>query len=427
VIVLVAARALQGVAAAAIYTTSLALLAQGFQGVARARAIAIWGATVAAAFGAGPVVGGLLTDAWNWRAIFFVNLALTLAAIPLAISHLSESADEAAPHADRPGFGLLTGGLFLGVFALIRGDALGWTSPTLLGIAAAALALLAAFAAVERIERWPMLDLHLFRNHTFVGASAIGFLQPAAAFAMFFFVTLFLLNVRGDSPPVAGLEVLPYAVVSLAVSVVAGRVSSRLPTRIVLVVGLLFCGAGLLLFHGLDASGSWTQLVPGLVVLGAGTGLVNPALTFAALGVVPRSRSGMASGVNNTFRQLGVAAGVAAFGAVLETRVRDHVDGALAATRGVGVHVHEVARLLAGHREDAALRLVPPGARHAVSAAYGSAFAAAVGDIALVAAVLTFAAAALAAVLVRKRDFAVEPQPAPVAAAAPAAARSPAT
>jgi EmrB/QacA subfamily drug resistance transporter len=365
-LVLIAGRAAQGLAGAVLLSSSLALLAQDFTGTARAGAIGIWGATVAAAFAVGPLEGGLLTESFGWRAVFVLDAAVALACLPVGIRRLRESRDPDAEGVDWWGTLTLSTGLFLGVFALTRGDVAGWGSGLILASAAGAALLLAAFVAVEQRKREPMLDLGLFAIPTFTGASVVVLVMAASTFGPFLYLTLFLLDGAGTSPTAVGLQLLPLSGAALVVSVLGGRFARVLPVRVALPVGQLLCATGLLAIRGLEASSPWTVMLPGLLVLGVGIGLANPAVTYAALGVVPATRSGMASGVNNTFRQVGIAIGIAVLGTLLPTRVEGDP----------------------------------------------AAFAAALDQILLVSAGAAVAGAALAATLVRQRDFVTDPVPA---------------
>jgi EmrB/QacA subfamily drug resistance transporter len=363
---LIAGRAAQGLAGAVLLSSSLALLAQDFTGVARAGAIGVWGATIAAAFAIGPLEGGLLTEAFGWRAIFVLDVAVALACLPVSVRHLRESRDPDAGRVDWWGTVTLCLGLFLGVFAITRGPVLGWGSSLILASAAGAALLLGAFVAVERRERQPMLDLGLFLTPTFTGASVVVLLLAASTFGPFLYLTLFLLDVGGASPTAAGLQLMPLSAAAFVVSVLGGRFARVLPVRVALLGGQLLSAAGLLAMRGLEPSSPWTFLLPGLLLTGVGIGLSNPAVTYAALGVVPATRSGMASGTNNTFRQIGLAIGIAALGALLPAQ--------------------------------------PAGDP--------AAFAAAIDRILLVSAVVAVVGAVLSVVLVRQRDFVVDPVPA---------------
>ena len=360
---LIAARLVQGIGAAIVFPSSLALLAEEFHGADRRRAIGLWGATIGLAFAAGPLLGGLLVELFGWRFVFVCSALLGVPTIALALRHVRESRDPDPRPVDWPGVATLSTGLFLFVFAVLRANALGWMSATVLACFAGAVVALAAFVAVERSRRRPMLDLALFRNRTFAGATLVVFLLAAATFGGFVYVILFLLDVQGRGPVEAGLMLSPLAVVSFVVSALAGRANERFPLRGALVAGMLISAAGVLLLRvGLTRDATWLDLLPGLAVMGAGIGLANPLATFAHLGVLPPSHGGLASALNNTARQLGLAVGIAVLGAWLESSVR-----------GAG--------------------------------ASAGAYSDAVGDLLLLAAVVNVLAAAGAWLLVRQRDL----------------------
>lgn len=404
---LIAARAGQGASAAVLFSSALALLAQEFEGAARGRALGVWGATVSAAFAIGPLEGGLLTDGLGWQWIFLVNVLLAVPAGLIALRKLSESSDPGTRGVDWLGVALLSPALFAGVFALVRGNALGWGSPAVLGLLAAFFVLGAAFIAQELRREEPMLDLALFRIPTFTGASLVCAALAVSTFAPILYLSLFLLNVLGSSPPAAGLQLAPFACVAFVTSIVVGRVSGRLPVARTLAVGLALCAGGLLLMHGVSVDSSWTELLPGYVVGGVGIGIANPFVTFAALGVVPTSRSGTAAGVNNTFRQLGIAGGIAALGAILQRSIQESVEGRIAGTPAGDGRPGAVAEQIGAGDVGGALASVPGGARSALQAAYDQAFVGALNELLLIAAGLALAGAVIALALMRDRDFIV--------------------
>jgi EmrB/QacA subfamily drug resistance transporter len=333
---LIAARLVQGVGAAVVFPSSLAILAEAFQGPERRRAIGAWGATIGLAFAAGPLIGGLLVDTLGWRAVFAASFVLGAPTLMLALRHIAESRDPDPPPVDWAGVGTLSLGLFAGVFAVLRGNALGWTSSTVIGCLALCVAALAAFVGVERATARPMLDLALFRNRTFAGATAIIALLAGGPFGAFVYLTLFLLEAQDRDPVEAGLVLAPLALVSFVVSAAAGRASERVPLRGALVAGMLVTAAGMVgLRAGLTEDASWLTLLPGLAITGVGVGLANPLTTFAHLGVLPPAQGGLASALNNTARQIGLAIGIAVLGALLEAGLRDG-GGGKAFADGVG-------------------------------------------------------------------------------------------
>ena len=318
-----AARALQGAGGAAMFATALALLAQSFQGADRGTAFGAWGATTGGAVAIGPLLGGVLTDWIGWESIFFINVPIGALALWATFARVGESRDPSAGRVDVPGTVLFSAALFCLVFALIRGNPEGWSSTPIVVLLVASAVLLLAFVAVERTSASPMLDLALFRKPAFVGASIGAFALSAAMFAMFLYLTLYIQNVLGYSPLEAGLRFLPVTLLSFAVGPVAGRLSERYPIRWFLGGGLALIGCGLLLMRSVDPGDDWTALLAGFMICGGGIGLINPPLASAAVGVVPPRQAGMGSGINSTFRQVGIATGIAGLGAVFQSAVAD--------------------------------------------------------------------------------------------------------
>jgi EmrB/QacA subfamily drug resistance transporter len=384
------ARALQGIGGAAMFATSLALLAATFHGPQRGTAFGIWGATTGAAVAVGPLVGGVLTESIGWESIFFINVPIGVAAIAVALRQVPESRDPDAWGVDGAGLVTFSAGLFLLVFALVRGNAEGWGSPLIVCFLVGAAVLLCAFVLVELRQGRPMLDLTLFRKPAFAGASIAAFVLSASMFSMFLYLTLYIQNTLGYSPLEAGLRFLPTTLLSFAVAPVAGKLSAHVPVRALIGGGLALVGVGLLLMAHLDATSGWTALLAGFVVSGAGVGLTNPPLASTAIGVVPPARSGMASGINSTFRQVGVATGIAGLGALFQQLLEEKVPAALARVPTQALATGNPA--VVGPR---------PGAR----AAYLHAFTDSLNDLFLVGAAVAFAGAVLAALLIRRRDF----------------------
>jgi EmrB/QacA subfamily drug resistance transporter len=380
------ARALQGVGGAAMFATSLSLLAQAFSGKERGTAFGIWGATIGAAVAIGPLVGGALTEHVSWQSIFLVNLPVGIGAIVVALTRVADSKDPEHGGVDWPGLISFSGGLFCLVYALVRGNAEGWTSGKIVGFLVAAIVLLVIFVGVESRREKAMFDLSLFRRPAFAGASIAAFALSAGMFSLFLYITLYLQNTLRLSPMETGLRFLPMTVVSFFAAPLSGKLQGRLPFRALFAIGLGLVGVGLLLMRRVDATSGWTALLAGFIVAGAGIGTTNPALATTAVGVVEPRRSGMASGINNTFRQIGIATGIAGMGALLEhlvsSRFHSRIPSEVLATGAVP------------HR-------LSPAMQHA----YRMAFTGALDDLFLVGAIACFAGAALALLLVRSQDF----------------------
>ncbi len=412
------ARGLQGIGGAIIFATSLALLAQEFQGAERGTAFGAWGATTGAAVAAGPLVGGAITQAIGWEWIFFVNVPVGAAAIFITLTRLRESKDPRGARLDWLGLVSFSSALLLLVFALVRGNDKGWGSAQILAMLIAAALLLVIFVIVEWRLEHPMFDLGLFRKPAFVGASAVAFSLSASLFALFLYMTLYMQTVLGYGPLQTGLRFLSVSLLSFVVAPVAGRLSARLPVRMLLGSGLACVAVGLALMHGLTPSSHWTALLPGFVVAGIGVGLVNPPLASASIAVVPPARSGMASGINTTFRQVGISTGIAGLGAVFQHKVQSEALTQLAPTAiGRGGHGASVAHLVASGGVQQAVASVSPALRGQVAAIARASFIVGFNEIIAIAGVVSLVGAICAFVLVRRRDFATAHGQTPAAGA----------
>lgn len=387
------ARGLQGGGAGVLFATSLALLAASYQGAARARALGLWGATVGVAFAVGPVIGGAATQWGSWRWMFAVNLPLIATVAVLTVRRVPESRNPASGPIDWSGATSLTLALGALVFAVIRGNPEGWRSAPILTALAVSAGAAAVFLLRQHRAAHPLVPLSLFRRPTFMGAALGALLTHASIFALTIYIVSWLLNVHGSAPLAAGLQLLPYAGIAAAVSVLAGRLA--LTPRTALAAGLTLSAAGCALFLLAGRESSWTALLPGLLVAGVGVGLVNPALAAAALDAVEPRHSGAAAGINNTFRQVGTALGVAALGAIVQRRVETDVADALPGAEG-----ERVAALIATGNLPAALDATPIALHPLLVQTAGAAFTAGFHTVALIAAALAATGALLCLALV---------------------------
>ncbi len=419
-------RALQGVGGAVMFAVSLALIAQEFRaGRERGMAMGVYGATIGVAVAIGPLVGGALTDALGWESIFYLNVPIGLAAIAITYLRLRESRDPAATGVDWPGVATFSGALFLLVLALLRGNEEGWSSRLIVSLFAGSAALLLAFIAIERHVREPMLPLGLFRTPSFTGVQVAAFALSASLYAMFLYLTLYLQNYLGHSPFETGLRYLPTTVMIFLCSAIAGALIGRIPASLLLCGGLGLTGLGLLLMSGIDAGSEWTTLLGGFLVAGAGSGLLNPVIAEVAVSVVPKERSGMAAGINDTFRQVGVAVGVAVWGAIFVGRGADKISELTAGTpAAVGNRPRELLEAASSGTLDHALAAFPAGTRPALAEAAGEGFLLGLNDVLMLGGVLSFAGAVLALWLVRERE--IERQPVQAAGEPTAKADAPA-
>ena len=321
-VVLDVARGAQGIGAAAMFAASLALLAHEFQGAERGVALGVWGAITGAALAVGPVVGGLIVDGLGWRWVFLINLPIGAILLWLTLTRLPESRDPTPRRLDLAGLVAFGAACFLATFALIRGNPDGWNSPHIAGALAAAALLLVAFVAIERRAESPMLPPSFFRVPAFTGTALVAFAQSVALYPLFLFLALYFQQVLALSPTDTGLRLLPITAVLFLIAPLSGKATSRIPLRVPLVSGLVLIGASLLLMRGVTIANDWTDLLPGFLVAGVAIGVISPALAAAMVGVLSVERSGLASGINNTFRQLGIAVGIAAFGAIFDHHLR---------------------------------------------------------------------------------------------------------
>ena len=371
--VLIAARAVQGVGAALMMPATLAIISATFPPKERGLAIGIWAGVSAMALAIGPLVGGLLTEHVDWSWIFYINVPIGALGIVAGRIIIQESRDMSRVQSlDVPGLVTNAAALLALTFGLIEANRYGWTSPTILALFAAAAAGLAAFAAIEHRRRAPMLDLSLFRSSTFTGANIVAFLVTLAMFGVFFFMSIFVQRILGYSPVEAGAIFLPMTVLIILIAPPAGKLSDKVGSRWLMAGGLTLVGGSLVIFSRLGVDSGFWDMLPGLLIGGAGMASVMTPMSAAVMSSVPVDKAGVASGVLNTSRQICGALGIAMMGALLTSR--------------------ESSALAAGASAPEAFL---DGFRLAL----------------LVAAVIAFAGAVVAALLVRK---AYHPEPQPV-------------
>jgi EmrB/QacA subfamily drug resistance transporter len=393
-------RGLQGIGGAGMFATSLALIGQEFQGKDRATAFGVWGATVGGAVAVGPLIGGVITENLGWEWIFFVNVPIGIVAMALTERKVRNVFAKDPEPIDVPGLVTFSASLFLFIFALIRGNPEGWGSTTILACLIGAAVLMAIFVMIETRARFPMLDFSLFRNPAFNGVSAVAFCLSAGMFALFLYITIYFQGVLDYSPLEAGLRFLPLTVLGFIASPVAGALSNRVAIRVLLGIGLALVGIGLLFMHGISADSEWTTLLVGFLIAGIGVGITNPGIGQAAIAVVPVEKSGMGSGINSTFRQVGIATGVAGLGAIFQSNINSKLGELVPhAPKGLGEVV-----AAGGSRGVEALRLPPAISAKAVHAA-DVAFVSAFNEIILIAAILSFVGAGLGFALTRSSSF----------------------
>jgi EmrB/QacA subfamily drug resistance transporter len=360
---LIAARAVQGIGGAAMFATTTALLSTTYSGRDRGTAFGVWGAVAGAAAAAGPLVGGALTD-WDWRTIFLVNLPVAAIALVMTARVIAEPKSTATHRIDVLGAATFTVSASAITYGLIRAGSDGWTSARTLTMWAIGAVALIAFVFVEQRRPDPMLDLTLFWRPSFAALMAGSLLLQAAAFSHMVYTSLWLQSVRGLSPIEAGAAgSAPLSILAFVVSGAGGRFLHKLPPRLPIGIGMVLVGTGVLLQTLLATGSSWPALLPGMLLSGIGVGLAMPVLASTALGAVPPQRAGMAGGALNTFRQLGLALGIAVLGTLFSGRIRDALGGPVAGALTSGRAAAVIAGTPASRR---------PAVEHAIRAAFAS-------------------------------------------------------
>jgi EmrB/QacA subfamily drug resistance transporter len=315
---LLAFRALQGVAAAGMLPTTLAIIARTYPDLAdRARAITVWGATGGTALVVGPIGGGALTQYLGWRSIFLVNVPVGLFALWLSWRFADETDRREAVSYDPAGQVTIIAGLALVVAGLIEGGERGWGDMFTLILLAAGTVALTVYLMIERRVAAPMLPLAMFRKHAFTAAVSSGFAFQFGAFGLQFVVAIFIEQQWGYSASHAGAFLLPYAVLLTLGTSVLNRWWKDKGMRWLLLVGSSVAIVGTVACVGAGSAHSWPLLMIGFGVTGLGGGILAPSINGAALAEADAQYAGIASGVLNTFRQVGFAVGVAVLGAVL--------------------------------------------------------------------------------------------------------------
>lgn len=340
-LILIIARGIQGVGGAIVTPVTLSIITSTFtEGHERNRALAAWSAMGGVGGAVGVLLGGVLTEVFGWRAILLINVPVGIAAALTALRFVRDSRDHSGErNYDLAGATTITAGLVVLTYAIVRTDVNGWGSAKTLIPMAAGLVLIALFLAIEgRFARRPLVPLRFFRNRTVASANLVIFFLGASAFAMWFFVSLYMQQVLGYSPIEAGLGFAPMSAVVVIGSTLAGRIAVRVGAGRVLSAGMACVGAGMLIFSSVDQHGSYAAevLVPGLVTA-FGIGLVFVSGTVSAVAGVRREETGLASGLVNTSRTFGGALGIA----VLAT---------LASARSASAGLHGPAALVLGYQ-----------------------------------------------------------------------------
>jgi EmrB/QacA subfamily drug resistance transporter len=414
---LVAFRAAQGIGSAFMMPGTLSIITQTFPPKQRGMAIGTWAGVSALALAIGPVVGGFLTQDVSWRAIFFINPPIALAAVAVTLFATRESRDETVTRkVDYPGVATITIGLTALILALVEGNSWHWGSARIVGLLSAALVALVVFVLVERRSDAPTVNFSFFASRTFLGANMVGFIVSFAMLAQFFFLALYMQNILHFSPLAAGIRFLPSTVVIIFMGPLAGRLADRVGSRPLMTLGLLLVSGALFWQSSLGVHTSYAHLLPGFVLMGLGIGLVMSPMSTAAMNAVERTKAGVASGTLSMSRMVGGTFGVAVMGALITTIGGSDINRSLPQVPP-SVRSKIVSSLgdggIQGHH-------APVAIVHAVK----QAFVSALGDGLVVGGSVAAVAALLAWVLIRRTvaeeaDRAVGPEEAAETPAAP--------
>jgi EmrB/QacA subfamily drug resistance transporter len=318
---LVVWRAIQGSGSALMMPMTLSIITNAFPPQERGKAIGTWAGVSAMALAIGPVVGGFLVETVSWQSIFFLNVPVAIGAVVVATFAVRESRDETVERiVDIPGVLTLTVGLAALVLALVEGNSWHWGSTRELVLFALSAVSLFTFVQIELRRRVPMVNFAFFRARSFVGANIVAFIVSFAMLAMFFFLALYLQNIRGYSPLEAGIRFLPSTALVIVMGPLAGRLADRVGPRPLMTLGLVLVSGALFWMSHLTVSSSYaTTLLPGFMLMGIGIGLVMSPMSTAAMNSVEQTKAGAAAGILSQNRMVGGTFGVAITGALVSS------------------------------------------------------------------------------------------------------------
>jgi EmrB/QacA subfamily drug resistance transporter len=322
---LILLRGVMGLGAALVMPATLSTITSTFPSAERTRAVGMWAGVAGASAVLGLLTSGALLEFWSWRSVFGLNVVLAIAAIAGTLRYVPESADRDAPRLDISGAAISVVGLVALVYSVIEAPDQGWLSMRTLGGIGAGLAVLGAFVGWELKQVHPMLNPRIFRRPRLAAGTLSIFVQFFAFFGFIFIMLQFLQIVRGDSPLVAAVSILPLAGALMPAARIAPNVAARIGARVVCVTGLGLITGALVLLAQLTATSPYLLIAVGLIILGAGMGAAMTPATSAITAALPDSQQGVASAMNDLSRELGGAVGIAVIGSILATTYRNHL------------------------------------------------------------------------------------------------------
>jgi EmrB/QacA subfamily drug resistance transporter len=329
---LVVSRICEGIGGALMMPATLSIVTDAFPSEERGKAIGTWAGISGLALSFGPLAGGFLTEQVSWRAIFYINVPIAVLALIASLVAVRESRDEKAERSvDFAGIALLTVALTVFVLALIEGNEWGWGSARIIGLLAGGVLATAAFLFTESRVRAPIVDFEFFRSRNFIGANTVALIISFAMMGSFFFLAIYLQDLLGFSPLETGVRFLPATVVIVLAAPLAGRIADRLGSRLPMVLGLAITAVALYLFSRMTATTTYEDLLVPFILLGLGIGITMSPMSTAAMNAVAVEKAGVASGTLQMFRMIGGTIGVAATGAIFQSRLGAFNPATLAA------------------------------------------------------------------------------------------------
>jgi EmrB/QacA subfamily drug resistance transporter len=403
---LILARFVQGLGGAVLFAVGPALLGHEFRGKDRGVAFGVFGAVGGVAIGFGPLIGGGLAEAAGWRWIFLINVPLTLAALVIGYLKIRESRSDAPSPVDWPGMATFSVGLFFLVLGFLRGQQDGWGSARVVTFFVLAVVLLAAFAALQitRPQR-AMFDLALFRNRTFNGLSVLTALCAVTVMSALFLLISYVQNVLQYSAFAAGVRFLPLTLLMLVAAALCGSLVARVAPAIIVGGSQVFIAAGLLAVLLVDAHSGWTALIPAMILIGIGMGMFSTPRGAFAIAVTTPDKSGMASGVNETFQQAGMAIGIAALGAYFQNRVGHAFAESEIARTTLSDKATDLGNLIAAGSGNTVAKTLPAPVAGPFREAANAAFVSGLHHMTLAAAILAALSAVIGLVTLRRSDL----------------------
>lgn len=405
IVVLNLARGVQGVGAAVLFAVGPALLSNEFQGKDRGKAFGVFGAVGGLAIAFGPLIGGGLTEYLSWRWIFLLNVPIGVLAILIGVLRIRESRGATDHRVDWAGLVVFSGALGLLVTGFLRGHAEGWTSAPILGMFGGAAVLLLVFYFVERrLGEAAMLDLSLFRIPTFNGVSTSALVWNSAVLGSIFLEISYLQNALGLTAWETGLRFLPMTLTIFVAGALTGPLTTMVSPKLLATTCGALMATGIALMTLVDKGSSWTALLPSMVVQGIGMGIYTPMRAAYSVGVAAPEKAGMASGIGETFQQVGIAVGIAAFGALFQSRVTHALEESALAGQ-LGGRTDEFGEAVASGAGREAVAALPGESAAQATDAVRAAFVGGFEDTMIVCSVVVAFGTLIALLFVRAKDL----------------------